>query len=338
MLSDVLAERGYRCGYSGKWHMGDDRTPQHRFDYWYTMLGGSSPYQNPTMCLNGKVEPQTGYLADLITEHALHFLDQQGPDKPFFLTVSHFNPHTPYEGHPQKYYDMYAKTAFDSVGWEPAAPNALREKSYLSDIVGNIRRCAAAVTALDDQIPPLLKKLDERGVRDNTIILFVGDNGYLLGRHGLWSKGEASDPYNMYEEVVGVPMIWNWPGRVPVQAARSELVSFYDVLPTLCEATGASVPQRNLCGRSFLPILHGKLPSKKERWRNLVFAKLRNTEMARDNRFKLVLRNEGKGPNELYDERSDPREKTNVYNDPRYVTTREELTKELAAWRTKYSS
>jgi choline-sulfatase len=338
MLSDVLAERGYRCGYSGKWHMGDDRTPQHRFDYWYTMLGGSSQYQNPTLCLNGKVEPQTGYMADLITEHALHFLDQQRPDKPFFLTVSHFNPHTPYEGHPQKYYDMYAKTAFDTFGWEPAAPNALREKSYLSDIVGNIRRCAAAVTALDDQIPPLLKKLDERGVRDNTIILFVGDNGYLLGRHGLWSKGEASDPYNMYEEVVGVPMIWNWPGRVPVQAARSELVSFYDVLPTLCEATGASVPQRNLCGRSFLPILHGKLPSKKERWRNLVFAKLRNTEMARDNRFKLVLRNEGKGPNELYDERSDPREKANVYNDPRYVTTREELTKELAAWRTKYSS
>ena len=84
--------------------------------------------------------------------------------------------------------------------------------------------------------------------------------------------------------------------------------------------------------------LHGKLPSKKQPWRNVVFAKLRNTEMARDNRFKLVLRNEGKGPNELYDERSDAREKTNVYNDPRYVTTRDGLTKELAAWRTKYSS
>ena len=91
------------------------------------MLGGSSPYQNPTMCLNGKVEPQTGYMADLITEHALHFLDQQGPDKPFFLTVSHFNPHTPYEGHPQKYYDMYAKTAFDTWGGSRRTERAARK-------------------------------------------------------------------------------------------------------------------------------------------------------------------------------------------------------------------
>ena len=76
--------------------------------------------------------------------------------------MSHFNPHTPYTGHPQKYYDMYAQTNFETVGWLPAAPNALREKEMLKDTVGNIRKCAASVTALDDQVATLIAKLQER--------------------------------------------------------------------------------------------------------------------------------------------------------------------------------
>ena len=99
-------------------------------------------------------------------------------------------------------------------GWEKPAPNALREKDMLKDTVGNIRKCAAGTTALDDQIPVLIRKLQERKLWDNTLILFTGDNGYLLGRHGLWSKGLASDPTNMYDEVVKVPMIISWPGKI----------------------------------------------------------------------------------------------------------------------------
>ena len=338
MVSDVLADQGYTCGYSGKWHMGEDKTPQHHFSYWYTMQGGSSRYQNPPMNFNGKVVNENGYLADLITGHALEFLEAQRPGRPFFLTVSHFNPHTPYEGHPQKYYDMYAATKFDSVGWLPAAPNALREKNYLTDIVGNIRKCAASVTALDDQVPPLLKKIQDKGCHDNTLIVFVGDNGYLLGRHGLWSKGEASNPYNMYEEVVNIPLLWVWPGKAPAQSVRSELVSFCDVMPTLCEATGAPVPSRNLCGRSFLPIAEGHLPDRKHPWQNQVFAHLRNTDMVRDKRFKLVSRNDDKGPNEFYDESADPRERVNQYDNPQYRTVRDQLAKDLARWKSKYSS
>lgn len=339
MLSDILAAQGYRCGYSGKWHMASDQTPQHKFDYWYSMLGGSAAYQNPRMSLNGQLVDEKGYLADLITGHANRFLDDQQPGKPFFLVASYFNPHIPYEGHPQKYYDMYAQTKFDSVGWEVAAPNALREKEYLKDPVANIRKCAAATTALDDQIPLLLTKLRERGLRDNTLILFAGDNGFLLGRHGLWSKGLASDPPNMYEETMRVPLIVNWPGRVPVEAARPELVSFYDVLPTLCAALETPPPTgRNLCGRSFLPILTGGGMPKKEPWRNLVFGHLRNTAMARDTRYKLVLRNDGQGPNELYDLRIDAREKVNQYANPQFVTVRDRLARDLQTWQRQYAS
>jgi choline-sulfatase len=338
MLSDILAGQGYQCGYAGKWHMGSDQQTQHGYKYWYTMPGGSSRYQNPQMNLNGEVVTEKGYLADLITQRACGFLDQQKADQPFFLTVSHFNPHMPYEGHPSKYYDMYAKTNFDSIGWEPVSPRSTQKRVF-EDVVGNIRRCAAAVTALDDQLPPLLRKLEERGLRDNTIVIFTGDNGFLLGRHGLWGKGNASDPINMYEESVLTPMIWNWPGKTPIQGVRPELVSYYDFLPTVCDVTGVPLPQgRNLCGRSYLPLALGRPVPRNQTWRNLVFADFRNTAMARDSRYKVVLRNDGQGPNELYDVRVDPREKINQYDNAEFVSIRDHLTKELQDWLKKYSA
>ncbi len=339
MISDILAKEGYRCGYVGKWHMGSDAAPGHGYEFTYTMLGGSSPYQNPTMSRNGKITEESGYLTDLMSRAALEFLDQQKPGEPFFLTVSYLNPHTPYEGHPQKYYDMYAAVRFETIGWEPAAPNALREKEMLADIVGNLRKCAASVTALDDQIPLLLAKLRERKLWSDTLIVFTGDNGYLLGRHGLWSKGLASDPINMYEEVIQVPLILSWPGEIPVEATRPELVSLYDILPTLCEAARAPLPSgRNLCGRSFLALAQGRPLPQGQSWPPTVFGYFRNTQMARDNRFKLVIRNDGEGPNEFYSLRRDPREKRNEYENMEFVTVRDRLRRQLDAWRERYSS
>lgn len=338
MISDLLSGAGYRCGYAGKWHMGSDAKPGHGYSYTYTMLGGSRSYTDPEMSLNGEMVNEKGYLTDLMTQRACEFLDTQSGTAPFFLTIAYLNPHTPYSGHPQKYYDMYADTSFDTVGWEDAAPNALREKDMLKDTVANIRRCAAATTALDDQIPVIVRKLQERKLWDNTLIVLAGDNGYLLGRHGLWSKGLASDPINMYDEVVRVPLILSWPGKIPTGAAAPEMVSFYDVLPTICDATGVAVPSnRGIHGRSFLPIAQREELPKKAPWKNVVFAHFRNTEMARDNRYKVVLRNEGKGPNELYDLSSDPGEKKNRYADAQYISVRDRLTKELAAWRKRTS-
>jgi choline-sulfatase len=337
MISDARAGAGYRCGSAGKWHMGGDEKPGHGYEFTYTMGGGSSRYQDPAMYLNGERVQEKGYLADLITGKACEFIDRQSKEKPFFLTVSHFNPHVPYSGHPAKYYDMYAKTDFSTIGWEPAAANALREKDMLKDAVGNIRKCAASVTALDDQLPPLIAKLKQRGLWENTLIVFTGDNGFLLGRHGLWSKGLASNPINMYEEVMATPMIWNWVGKFPVEAARPELVSFVDVFPTLCEFAGAPVPARNLPGHSCANLLRGRPMPKKHPWKNLVFGQFRNTEMARDARFKVVVRNQGRGPNEFYDLKSDPREKVNGFDNPQYSTVRDHLMRELAAWRKTYA-
>jgi arylsulfatase A-like enzyme len=337
MISDLLAGAGYNCGYVGKWHMGNDQQPQHQFKYWYTMLGGSAPYQNPRMSRNGEVVQENGYLADLITANACRFLDAQQAGSPFFLTVSHFNPHVPYSGLPQKYYDMYAKTTFETIGWQPPAPNPLREKEMLKDTVGNIRRCAASVTSLDDQVGTLLAKIHERGLDENTLVLFAGDNGFLLGRHGLWSKSHASDPINMYEEVMQVPMLWRWIGHVPADNTRPELVSFYDLLPTLCDVTGVTAPAgRNLPGRSYWPLVTNQTLPRKNAWPVRAYGEFRNTWMCRDSRYKLVDRNDGKGPGELYDLRVDPRERVNQHGNPQFLTVRDRLAGDLAAWRKKY--
>ena len=331
-VSQLLARQGYSCGYVGKWHLGRDENPGRGFDFTATVL--ARRYQDPTFHVNGNPVEQKGYLTEIKTRYACDFLDRQTADRPFFLTVSYLNPHTPYDGHPQRYYDLYKDVKFDSIGWEPAAANALREKELLKDTVGNIRRCAASVTALDDQIPALLRKLEERRLRDNTLVIFTGDNGFLLGRHGLWSKGLASNPINMYEEVMQVPLLLHWRGRIPVESVRPELVSFYDFLPAVCEAAGVTLPAgRRYCGRSYLPLATGRPLPPNQPWPVHVFGHFRNTEMARDGRYKLILRNSGDGPNELYDLRADPREKTNQFGNPGFITVSSRLRAALDAWR-----
>jgi choline-sulfatase len=302
MISDVLAAAGYQCGYVGKWHMGADSTPQHHFNFWHTA-------------------------PDSIDAKAGEFLDQQSPDKPFFLTVGYFNQQ---DGLPPRFHEMYAKSTFEGMGRDPVAPNALRGKEMMRDTLGALRKFAAGVSALDDRLPLLLNKLRDRKLRDNTLVVFCAANGFLLGRHGLWSDGLASSPINMYEEVMEVPMIWNWPGRIPVESVRNELVSFYDFMPAVCEVAGAPPPPgRNLFGRSYAPLAYGRTLPKKMPWRNLVFGQYRNTSMVRDSRYKLVLRNQGQGPNELFDLTMDSREKLNRFDNPAFLSIREQLTRQM---------
>jgi arylsulfatase A-like enzyme len=277
-----------------------------------------------------------GYLCG--SSSPLEFLDSQKGDHPFFLAVNQSDLMAPAEELPAKFRDMYSKASFDGIGWELLSPNAVRDKSLLADIVPHIRQRAAALTALDNRLSTLLARIDQRGLRDKTLIVFTSASGFLLGRHGLWSDGLASEPLNMYEEVMATPMIWNWRGRVPVEGARPELVSVCDFLPTICELAGAAPPRdRNLPGRSYLPAVLNEPFPKKQPWRNLVFGAFQAAQMARDARYKLVLRDPGKGPSELFDLRADPREKLNQYDNPSFVTVRDRLTAELDAWRKRYA-
>jgi arylsulfatase A-like enzyme len=313
MISDVLAGAGYHCGYFGLWGLGDDAKPQHAFQEWNTQAGA------PTL-------------------RAVRFLELQKPDQPFFLVASYPNPREPYAGLPPAFYEKYAASRFDSLGWLPAARNASSGKEYLSDTVGSLRKCAAAITAFDSEIPALISALDAGRLREQTLVIFTAAAGHLMGRHGLWGSGRASDPVNMYEEAVMTPMLWNWRGKVPVEAVRPEVINGDDLFPSLCEVAGLPAPaKRPLAGSSYvLPATNKPLP-KNAPWRNLVFSHSGNTEMVRNARFKVVLRDGGKGPGELYDLRKDPRELSNQYDNAEFLTVRAALTRDLEQWRKQYA-
>jgi arylsulfatase A-like enzyme len=133
-------------------------------------------------------------------------------------------------------------------------------------------------------------------------------------------------------------MILRWPVRLPPQTSRPETVSAVDFVPTMCEITGADLPSRNLSGRSYLSVIAGKPLPPKLPWRNVAYSHLQDTDMVRDSLYKLVLRDGGKGPNELYDLLADPREANNGYDDGRFASIRPSLAAEIAKWKQKYSS
>jgi arylsulfatase A-like enzyme len=231
---------------------------------------------------------------------------------------------------PRKNLDLYARTGFETVGWDAVAASAT-QKEMLRDVPGNLRKYAAALTTLDEQIPALHEKLQKRGVWDNTVIVFISSGGFLLGRHGLWGDATASDPVNMYEEVVHTPLIWACPSRFPPQTVRNEVVNSYELMPALSELVG--IPPAGSGGSSYLPFVHGRRLGKKQSWPDIAFGRIKNAEMARDDRYKLILRDQGKGANELFDETVDPKEQSNHVDEAKYSIMRDRLTGRLTTWR-----
>jgi uncharacterized sulfatase len=273
-----------------------------------------------------KVLGAQGYVShSMDVPGAIRFLDAPPAGKPFFLRVN-LNPlRPPYEGASAKYRDIYAQTRFDTVNPEGAGA------------VARLRNAGAEITALDDDVQSIVVKLRERKLLDGSLVIFTSTCGDPLSHHGLWGPATASGEVPMYEESLATPMIWVWPGHVPTQSARPELISAYDLLPTLCETFSIDAPARNLCGRSYMLLATGKPLPKKQPWRTTVFAHYRNTGMARIHRHKVVVRDGGKGHGELYALITDHDEKVNQYDNPQFVTIRNSLTAELNGWIKRYS-
>ncbi len=307
LLSDVLSGAGYECGYCGTWEF--TGSSQHGIKFW-----DKSP------------DPAA------VSARSLEFLDARTPGQPFFLTASYQLPTSV----DSRYTDLYKDVSFDSIGWEPAAANATASKDVLKNLVAAIRAAAARVTALDDLIQPLIKKLDQRGLRDETVIVFTATCGSMLGRHGLWGDGRASNPPTMFDEVVRVPVIWQWQGHIPPEAIRPELVRSFDLFPTVCDLTRTTSPAAAAGGpgRSYrLAVVNEPFP-KKHPWQNLGFGEYGKMRMVRDKTYKLVLRDGG--PNELYDVLHDSGEKVNQYTNTQFLSARDGLTKTLDDWSKTY--
>lgn len=271
---------------------------------------------------------RTGDVAD-----APAFVGSQAAGKPFFFIAGYSKLTEPYDAVAQKYRDLYRDAKFEGYAPDPPSPNAAEGKPMLSDILGNVRKFAAAVSELDDQVGAAVAQVRQKGLVDNTLIVFTSTCGSLLGRHGLWDSGDASNPVNMYDEVIATPMLWSWAGRVPAIATQVELIASYDFAPTICDAVDVT-PSNNWRGLSYLLMATGKPFPKKTRWRTTVCGEYKNTSMARVERFKWIQRNDGKGPNELYDLTADPRERTNQAQNEQYTSVKNELSAAIVSWKT----
>ncbi len=335
--TDVMGQHGYVCGMSGKWHLGDSQHPQFGFTHWFVHQRGGGPYYNAPMVREGKLVNEPGYVTNVITDDALKFLDAQA-DKPFYLSVHYTAPHAPWiDNHPKDIVDSYDKCPFDSCPQEPRHPWAIP----LSDRrLGNremLKGYFAAVTAMDTDVGHILEHLEELGLRDKTLVVFISDNGMSCGHHGFWGKGNGTWPRNMYENSIKVPAIFSHPGRIPQGKVQKEMVSAYDLMPTLLDYLNLPQPKTgNLPGTSCLPLLLDRDTATQIGRENIViYDEYGPVRMIRTREWKYVHRYPD-GPHELYDLVNDPDEWRNLARDASQASHIAELKTKLDDWFRQY--
>jgi len=333
-FSESLAGAGYKVGLVGKWHMGDDVNPQAGFTSWTTVPGAAGTYRDAVFSRNGKTEKTTGMKSDRLGDFAIEFLDQAKAE-PFCLYMPFYAPHTPYDYQSEEYRRPYENSPFSCFPRVPVHP--LRMTTLLGKPTATLKdhdnpqsmlAYSALVTAADQNIGRVLKHLDKLGLRENTLVVFASDQGHNSGHHGLWGKGNATIPFNMYEESIRVPLIWNLPGRIPEGRVFPQLVSSYDFMPTLLDYLGVTAPNDpRRVGQSYAPLLRGQ----PYRQRDQVFFEYEYVRSVRTNRWKYVERADG-WPSELFDLSQDPGEAKDVLGTTEGARIAAKLKKSLHAF------
>lgn len=338
--TDILAENGYHCGLFGKWHLGDSVRPQHGFQRWFTLGLGGCCYFHPDIVENGTIRMEHGkYITELLTDKALEYLNEREQEQdPFYLAVHYTAPHTPWEAehHPEKWIKYYDDCTFGSIPDIPDHPDMLTGPVYGTDRRRiNLRGYFAAISAMDEQVGRLLDALEQKGLADNTIVIFTSDNGQSMGHHGIWGKGNGTFPMNMYDSAVKVPFIISCPGLLPQQAVCSDMVSGYDLFPTLLELAGLENPLADrLPGKSFVRSLQGDSSSGSEEV--VIFDEYGPVRMIRSREWKYIHRYPY-GRHELYHLTEDPGEENNLYGRPEYNEVVFRLRGRLEKWFLRYA-
>ena len=297
---ELFRDAGYYTAYIGKWHLGEGDPKL--FDEW----GGYNSLKPHWMGEKYK----SPYRSEVETEQARDFLDRNH-DKPFFLEISYYPPHTPYEA-PEEFHALYKNQDLEFMEYY------------------------ASCSALDSYIGRLLEKLEDLELAENTMVVFTSDHGEAFRKRPLSSNKRVG-----YEESARVPMIVRYPAELPAGVVYEGGASTLDLMPTMLEAAGLAIPER-LEGQSRISeILAGDLG-----WKEPVFQQNRtqpgidggphDERMVRLGEWKLIVRrfNRPRMPrmDELYNLLSDPDEQTNVISDPVNGARVKELAGMLAAW------
>ena len=346
--TDLLAKVGYRCGLSGKWHMGFSEKPQKSFEFWDVHAYGGGAYYAPSMIRDGQAYEPGQYASDLFTDNALRFLEAhkaEKADRPFCLNVNFTAPHAPWqrEHHPAHLWDDYhANCPFASTPDVPMHPHQLAKEGAAgslgftrADRSEALAGYFGAVTQMDANVGRLLDWLEENDERKNTLVVFSSDNGMNMGHHGIYGKGNGTFPPNMYDTSVKVPMLVSQPGSVPQGKTVETLHSHYDLMPTLLEYLGADNPEADsLPGRSFAAILHGNAASGDDHV--VVYDEYGPTRMVRTADWKYVHRYPY-GDHELFDLANDPGEEYNLIHRDEHREMRMALQAKLDVFFARYA-
>ncbi len=336
-LAEELKRAGYRTGLVGKWHLGHTKPafyPTSRgFDYFAGGLRGSAKMMDPTLLENGMTKQYKGGLTDVLADFALAFL-RTYREQPFALFFHPFRPHAPYVPVPEQDWEPYLGKKLTVPKVEGVPEERIRkitEKYY------------ASITSVDRNLGRILAELEKLGVLDDTIIIFTGDNGYNIGHHGMWHKGNGSllatgkTRPNMFDTSAMVPLIIRYPGVVRPGSVCDKLVSSIDYFPTLLEVAGLKRrPGVLLEGLNMMPLLGGKQTV----WREELYliynqhhyqphAQMR---MIRTRDWKLVHHYEQGTGHELYDLKNDPGETANIYGEPGVRSIQNKLQRRLVLW------
>ena len=326
-IAEILKEANYATGIFGKWHLGDNypfRPSEQGFDESIIHLAGgigqvgdftnyykgNTSYFDPILWKNNKKNQYDGYCSDIFAENAVKFIEKN-KNKPFFCYLSFNAPHTPLQV-PKKYYNMY-KDLDPELGFnDESLASKMSEKDK-----EDARRIYGMVTNIDDNVGKVLNKLTELGIEEETIIIFMTDNGPQQFRYNSNMKGLKGTVYNGGTRV---PFYIKYAEKFKNSKVISRMSAHIDILPTILELCNLKIPSdRKIDGQSLVPLINSKPFNDRHLfsyWTRRFPEKYINMSIQNDN-YKLVGNNDYNGKIkdfELYDLIADPLESKNVIN------------------------
>lgn len=261
-IAESLREAGYRTGIYGKWHLGDNyplRPMDQGFEDSLVHRGGgigqpSDPigaegkYTNPTLIENGEEVQKAGYCTDIYFDAAMKFMESHaGGNERFFTYIATNAPHGPFHDVPPSLYEEYRQVDFSPIIVKKMKPEKLKAEN------DKLARIAAMVTNIDDNVGRLFSKLVDLGIADNTIVIYMNDNGPNTMRYVGDMRGMKT---NVDDGGIRSPLIVHWPRHVKPGMESDTMCAHIDVAPTILDACGVSPPSdRKIDGRSLLPLL-----------------------------------------------------------------------------------
>jgi arylsulfatase A-like enzyme len=362
-MGEAFQSAGYYTFGTGKWHNGIRAYARSFIDGANIFFGGMWDHWNVPICdydPSGKYDNAINYTMDfmgnnrttkihcdkfstgkhsteLISDGSIEFIKKYNNDSPFFMYVSFLAPHDP-RTMPERFRRMYdpekislPKNYMDihpfEYGVEDIRDEVLAPYPRTPEIIKrHIAEYYGMISHLDYEIGRILNALEDKGILEDTIIVFTGDNGLAVGQHGLMGK------QNLYDHSLRVPLIFAGPG-IPEGEKRDSLVYLFDIFPTLCELIGVEIPS-SVEGDSLLKAIYEKDIIHRE---TMYFAYTDKVRGIRDRQYKLIeYRYKDIKKTQLFDTINDPWELCNLHDKEDYKEIEDRLKSELIGYREQW--